>query len=505
MPTVRGPQSLKTAAHCNILVGGSLANSRLTLSSRGGTPVSLKSGGGGGPLVDESVQVDLSADTITYDSDDEMVKRRSSLVLRNKKGHPIYSREDIREQYCINRKEVEVLENARSLRFLSCFSHPQESSPCAKNSILFSCIHKKKHHKSQHHQHRRSSSDENIYAPEIVSPSPYDTDRTCETDETRSKDLDICSTDDEEYVLSGFRKRPKTIYCDPNRSRDSDVGSIRGRRKLESSASFGSQQSYEESEREYFARNARRPSQLNISARGGNENSRSVDELNDSSATRRREGVDTGRVAKTPDISLDDRRQKHVSFDNGSLVRSNTVAGGLEEVGGDFRGGPAATSTPLSSQRRTFSPPPRRNRSQERLLDGFVTARPPLEFSDRPTSVASQYRYQDTSGSYRMGSLQHRPRRAVMRTQATQTDLTFKARFYLPAYLTLSPRAHVPQLLPANQYPPCQRPSTHRSKSAARHRASTSSSASARHMSKSQSAHNTLASDDSDDEVSGII
>ncbi|GFT27965.1 RNase H domain-containing protein [Nephila pilipes] len=496
---------LTFAFFVSLAVGGSLANSRLTLSSRGGTPVSLKSGGGGGPLVDESVQVDLSADTITYDSDDEMVKRRSSLVLRNKKGHPIYSREDIREQYCINRKEVEVLENARSLKFLGCFSNPQESSPCAKNSLLFSCIHKKKHHKSHHHQHRRSSSDENVYAPEIASPSPYDTDRTCETDDTRSKDLDICSTDDEEYVLSGFRKRPKTICYDPNRSRDSDGGSIRGRRKLESSASFGSQQSYDESEREFIARNARRPSQLNISARGGNErfqNSRSVDELNESSATRRREGVDTGRVAKTPDISLDDRRQKHVSFDNGSLVRSNTVAGGLEEVGGDFRGGPAATSTPLSSQRRTFSPPPRRNRSQERLLDGFVTARPPLEFSDRPTSVASSYRYQDISSGYRLGSLQHRPRRALMKTQATQTELTFKARFLLPAYLTLSPRAHVPQLLPVNQYPPCQRPSSHRSKSAAaRHRAAAASAGSGRHISKSQSAHNTLESEDSDDEV----
>lgn len=118
--------------------------------------------------------------------------------------------------------------------------------------------------------------------------------------------------------------------------------------------------------------------------------SRSVDELND-----RRERVDTGRVAKTPDISLDDRRQKHVSFDNGSMVRSNTVAGGLEEVGGDFRGGPVATSTPLNSQRRAFSPPPRRNRSQERLLDGFITARPPSEFSDRPSSVASTSRYVD--------------------------------------------------------------------------------------------------------------
>lgn len=118
--------------------------------------------------------------------------------------------------------------------------------------------------------------------------------------------------------------------------------------------------------------------------------SRSVDELND-----RRERVDTGRVAKTPDISLDDRRQKHVSFDNGSMVRSNTVGGGLEEVGGDFRGGPVATSTPLNSQRRAFSPPPRRNRSQERLLDGFITARPPSEFSDRPSSVASTSRYVD--------------------------------------------------------------------------------------------------------------
>ncbi|XP_071038540.1 uro-adherence factor A-like isoform X2 [Parasteatoda tepidariorum] len=433
-----------------------------------------------------------------------MVKRRSSLILRNKKGHPIYSREDIREQYCINRKEVEVLENARSLKFLGCFPNPQDSSPCTKNSsLLFSCIHKKKHHKS-HHQNRRSSSDENIYAPpvEVISPSPYDTDRTCETDETRSKD-DICSTDDEEYILSGFRKRPKTFYCDPNRSRDSDgslvcQGSIRGRRKLESSASFGSQQSYNESEREFIARNIRRPSQLNISARSRNDRfqpSRSVDELNDAETTRRREVSDTGRAAKTPDISLDDRRQKHVSFDNGNLVRSNTVAGGLEDVGSDYRGGPAATSTPLNSQRRSFSPPPRRNRSQERLLDGFVTTRPPLEFSDRSSSALSTSRQYDSSGGYR--GLQ-RTHRALMKTQATQTELTFKARFLLPAYLTLSPRATMPQLLPVNQYPPCQRP--HRSKTTSRHRAASSSAGGVRSASKSQSAHNTLGSD-SDDEV----
>lgn len=167
--------------------------------------------------------------------------------------------------------QVEVLENARSLKFLGCFPNPHDSSPCTKNSLLFSCIHKKKHKSQSHHPQRRSSSDENVYAPptEIASPSPYD------TEDTRSKE-DICSTDDEEYMLSGFRKRPKTFYCDPNRSRESEVslaaqGSIRSRRKLESSASLGSQLSYDESEAELTARNVRRPSQLNIAAKPRNE------------------------------------------------------------------------------------------------------------------------------------------------------------------------------------------------------------------------------------------
>ncbi|GFV59851.1 RNase H domain-containing protein [Trichonephila clavipes] len=127
----------KIAFYFFLAVGGSLANSRLTLSSRGGTPVSLKSGGGGGPLVDESVQVDLSADTITYDSDDEMVKRRSSLVLRNKKGHPIYSKEDIREQYCINRKEI----SARPRKFLQRLARPISSLLHASMIFLLSVQH----------------------------------------------------------------------------------------------------------------------------------------------------------------------------------------------------------------------------------------------------------------------------------------------------------------------------------------------------------------------------
>ncbi|CAG2106639.1 unnamed protein product, partial [Medioppia subpectinata] len=65
-------------------------------------------------LVDACTQANLSYDVITYDSDDEMVKSRRGIPfggLRNKKGHPIYSREDIREQYCITRKELDVLEH----------------------------------------------------------------------------------------------------------------------------------------------------------------------------------------------------------------------------------------------------------------------------------------------------------------------------------------------------------------------------------------------------------
>lgn len=111
--------------------------------------------------------------------------------------------------------QIEVLENARSLKFLGCFPNPQDSlSPCSKNpSLLFSCIHKKKKKK-----HRRSSSDENIYAPPQQPPT---TDPYYDTDDTRSKDdIGGCSTeeDDDDY---GFRKRPKTYYTDPNnRSRE---------------------------------------------------------------------------------------------------------------------------------------------------------------------------------------------------------------------------------------------------------------------------------------------
>ncbi len=41
----------------------------------------------------------------------------------NKKGTPLYSKEDIREQYCINEKELQVLDKSQRRNLLGCFSN----------------------------------------------------------------------------------------------------------------------------------------------------------------------------------------------------------------------------------------------------------------------------------------------------------------------------------------------------------------------------------------------
>ena len=41
----------------------------------------------------------------------------------NKKGTPLYSKEDIREQYCINDKELQVLDKSQRRSLLGCFSN----------------------------------------------------------------------------------------------------------------------------------------------------------------------------------------------------------------------------------------------------------------------------------------------------------------------------------------------------------------------------------------------
>ena len=48
----------------------------------------------------------------------------------NKKGTPLYSREDIREQYCINDKELQVLDKSQRKSLLGCFSNQGQASLC---------------------------------------------------------------------------------------------------------------------------------------------------------------------------------------------------------------------------------------------------------------------------------------------------------------------------------------------------------------------------------------
>ena len=86
------------------------------------------------PLLDNPMamlQVDLSdAEEGITDADNAMggkgEVRRSAI--------PLYSREDIREQYCINDKELQVLDSKRRKGILGCFSDNMDKglSPCTR-------------------------------------------------------------------------------------------------------------------------------------------------------------------------------------------------------------------------------------------------------------------------------------------------------------------------------------------------------------------------------------
>ncbi|XP_071746268.1 uncharacterized protein [Lepeophtheirus salmonis] len=102
-------------------------------------------------LIDASIQVDLSdpEDDSDFVSEDPMGKKRlggGGDLSKNKKGIPLYSREDIREQYCINEKELHVLDKNQRKSFLGCFTNHNQSgiSPCSsgrnRKSLLGSCM-----------------------------------------------------------------------------------------------------------------------------------------------------------------------------------------------------------------------------------------------------------------------------------------------------------------------------------------------------------------------------
>ena len=131
---------------------------------------------------------------------------------RHKSVIPVYSREDIREQYCINDKELAVLDNKRKKGLLGCFSdngHAAGLSPCTKHgkkSLLTSCISK-------------TGSDEDLaMVKRPFSPGRNGTTWTGNNGRHAAKDEE--DGFDENY----FRRRPKSFYFDSRRPVCPDPG-----------------------------------------------------------------------------------------------------------------------------------------------------------------------------------------------------------------------------------------------------------------------------------------
>ncbi|XP_076361068.1 uncharacterized protein LOC143252591 isoform X2 [Tachypleus tridentatus] len=409
----------------------SLGNSRLTLCSS--TPLSFKSASF--DLVDESIQVDLSADIIIYDSDDNMVKKKVTL-LRNKKGHPIYSREDIREQYCITQKELEVLENAKGNRLFSCLA--RQSNMFCDSTSIFSCI-----------ARNRASSEEKLnkslpsFRPSAWSNHHLENSSgLCNPKEEKSLSGAVNSDEDDEFHETSFRRRPKSVCLSDSKFRLALlVGEYERTNSQISSPHFESSGSLESSS--HCSANSKpvnrgldftKTCQLQL---GRKEKSsftpcQSVDALSEELQKKQNEhGPQVEeRTSKTLDLSVDERKQKHVSFDSSSLVRNNTN-GEVEIVEKE-----AVSVTSAVNAQNVTSLHSEQNRSDERLLDT------PLKFS---FDVGDERFLSNQSSQVNSkNNILGRRKKAPMRAQATQTDSSVNISFTIPAYLTLSPRAAAP-------------------------------------------------------------
>ena len=131
-----------------------------------------------------------------------------------RRSMPIYSREDIREQYCINDKELQVLDNRRKKGILGCFSDNGQSglSPCTrhgKKSILTSCIGK-------------SGSDDDLtgLSKDQRPVSPGKASHTWTGNSYRTGGQDEDDGFDENY----FRRRPKSFCLEGRRYGTMDSG-----------------------------------------------------------------------------------------------------------------------------------------------------------------------------------------------------------------------------------------------------------------------------------------
>ncbi|CAG9564810.1 unnamed protein product [Danaus chrysippus] len=150
---------------------------------------------------------DIAHSAKGYESEDENAgrKRQKASDDRPTSRTTMYSKQEFREQYCINNKQLDLLELEKSKkdRFLGCLSQYHIESPCSRTnraSFLSVCV------------RRRVPSDENLntdYAPiqrypRFGQPSPAPPE--------------LCAHD-ADLECSYFRRRPRSVCSQPDPKR----------------------------------------------------------------------------------------------------------------------------------------------------------------------------------------------------------------------------------------------------------------------------------------------
>ncbi|XP_045774292.1 uncharacterized protein LOC123873499 isoform X7 [Maniola jurtina] len=171
-------------------------------------PFELRSGASAGNSgVSVSTQADIAHSAKGYESEDENAgrKRQRASDDRPTSKTTMYSKQEFREQYCINNKQLDLLELEKSKKdkFLGCLSQYHIESPCSRSnraSFLSVCV------------RRRVPSDENLntdYAPiqrypRFGQPSPAPPE--------------VCAYD-ADLECSYFRRRPRSVCSQPDPKR----------------------------------------------------------------------------------------------------------------------------------------------------------------------------------------------------------------------------------------------------------------------------------------------
>nr|CAD7595190.1 unnamed protein product [Timema genevievae] len=311
-----------------------------------------------------------------------------TMVQRNKKGTPLYSKEDIREQYCITSKQLDVLEQAQGASGLfGCLSSYHESSCRSRHSLLSVCV------------RRKVPSDENLHELYRRPPIPR-WPRYLPPPEFYREDLEC----------SYFRRRPHA-FCNPAHDpkrytwlpEDEECTRMERPRPIRPPDHEDSHSDYEGGVVNH--RSCLASSSSSSSARGAHYMSYSSEYLACPAHP------DLPPPPPPPPAAPHAPRTKHVSF-----ARSHTLTSFDDAVVGI-----SATSGSKVLVAR----------SQERLIDGKKVA---VE-----TPPGDRRQQQSVNDSPKI-VLVEKLKRAPMKTQATQTEVCLGRKPLAPNYLSLSPR-----------------------------------------------------------------